>query len=198
MKWLTRIEVRDRALPGALHGARLRHHPRGGAGRGDRLDLHLGRARPAQVGAGEGDQAGRRLPDHGRRLGRADRRGRGAHRRRALAARDADRPARARRSPGSSGPSIGARPTPASTRSPRARPPWTARSSRRRTTRSWPARRPSGRATARSPGASASPDPFEASAATPRRSLRFRRCARQAPRARSKHGAAHAASPCSR
>ena len=50
-------------------------------------------------------------------------------------------------------------PSRASTPSPRARSPRTARSSRRRTTRSWPARRPTGRATARSPGACKSPDP---------------------------------------
>ena len=82
VKWLTRIEVRDSRYQGnfmARDYVTIREEE---ARRGDGLDLHLGRARPAQVGPGEGDEAGRRLPDHGRRLGRADRQGRGADRRR--------------------------------------------------------------------------------------------------------------------
>ena len=112
VKWLTRIEVRDRPLPGALHGPRLRDHPRGRTRRGDRLDLHLGRARPAQVGPGEGDQAGRRLQIMGAAWGAPIA---------GVEVRIDDGPwqpatltdrARAKSSPGSSGPSIGARPTP--------------------------------------------------------------------------------------
>ena len=89
VKWLTRIEVLDTRYQGhfmARDYVTIREEAR----RRDRLDLHLGRARPAQVGAGEGDRRGEPLPDHGRRLGRADRRGGGADRRRAVEAGDAD------------------------------------------------------------------------------------------------------------
>ena len=65
------------AVPRAVHGARLRHHPRAGARRQGRLDVRQRPARAAQVIAGQGHAARRPLPDHGRRLGRADRAGRG-------------------------------------------------------------------------------------------------------------------------
>ena len=51
------------ALHEPLHGARLRHHPRGGARRRDGLGRDLGRPRPAEVGAGAGHPERRRLPD---------------------------------------------------------------------------------------------------------------------------------------
>ena len=85
-------------------------------------------------------QAGRRLPDHGGGLGRTDRQRRGPHRRRALAAGDADRRARARSSPGPSGSFDWGTPTPGSTRSPRGPSTRPATSSRRRTIRSSPTR----------------------------------------------------------
>ncbi len=160
-----------RPLPGPLHGPRLRHRPRGDPRRRDGLDLHLGRAGPPQVRPRQGDQAGRRLPDHGRRLGRARSPG---SRSASTTARGNRRPspkARARTSPGSSGPSIGRTPNPASTPSPRGRPPPTARSSRRPTKRTWPARRPTGRATATSPAASTSPDRTIGPICTPYRTI---------------------------
>ena len=135
VKWLTRIEVLRPPLPGALHGPRLRHHPRGGARRRDGLDLHLGRARPPQVRAGQGDEnratgysimgAAWGAPIAGVEV-RIDEEP-------WQPATLTDR-ARARSSPGRSGPSTGVHPPPASTRSPRARSPTMATSNRRRTT----------------------------------------------------------------
>ena len=123
VKWLSRIEVRDSRYAGQLHGPRLRDDPRRAARRRDGLDLHLGRARPAQVGAGEGD-ANRAA--HYQIMGAAwgapiaqvevrDRRRARGNRRRSTTGDGS------RSSPGASGPTTGARPPRASTRSPRGR-----------------------------------------------------------------------------
>ena len=88
VKWLTRIEVLDQRYAGPLHGARLRDQPRGAARRPDDLALHLGRARAAEVGPGQGHAPRRPVPDRGRGLGGADRAGGGAGRRRAVAGGD--------------------------------------------------------------------------------------------------------------
>ena len=58
--------------------------PGADGGRRDRVDVHLGHPRPSQVGTRPGRAPRRPVPHHGRRLGRADRRRRGPHRRRAV------------------------------------------------------------------------------------------------------------------
>ena len=84
VKWLTRIEVDGPAVCGALHGARIRDHPRAGARRQNGLDVQHRQPHPAEVRAGQGDAPAQPVHDPGRGVGRADRRGRGADRRRAL------------------------------------------------------------------------------------------------------------------
>ena len=157
------------ALHEPVHGARLRHHPRGGARRRDGLGRDLGRPHPPEVGAVAGHQERRRLPHRGGRLGRADREGGGEDRRRTRGSRRRSTTPRRPNTPGRSGPSIGRPPRRASTRSPPARPtprgrsspPWTTPGSRRST--------PTGRATARSPGASTFPEGRHRSAGRRRR-----------------------------
>ena len=84
VKWLTRIEVVDQRYAGrfmARDYVTIREEPRDGQ---DRLDVRDGAPRPAQVGAGQGHAPARALHHRRRRLGRADRGGRGQHRRRAV------------------------------------------------------------------------------------------------------------------
>ena len=78
------------ALRGALHGARLRDHPPADARRRLSWTFNTVNHDPPEVGAGQGHAPAQPLLDHGRGMGRADLRGRGADRRRALD----DRPAR--------------------------------------------------------------------------------------------------------
>ena len=163
VKWLTRIEVLDTRYAGRFMARDYVTHPRGAARRAGGLDVHLGRAGPAQVGAGQGDaRRATGYRDHGAAWGAPIAAGRGADRRRAVAGGDARRGRSAasarlrlalwtlRLGDAGAGRAHG---RVAGDRRRRAT------SSRRRTTRSSPPSRPTGRATARSPGGSASPQP---------------------------------------
>ena len=113
VKWLQRIEVLRHALRGPLHGARLRDDARGAARtatpstRFTSVGRALLKSAPAKVTRTDGA-----VPDRRRGLGRADRAGRGADRRRAVAAGDARRGRRRASSPGRSGAWTGDTPPP--------------------------------------------------------------------------------------
>jgi DMSO/TMAO reductase YedYZ molybdopterin-dependent catalytic subunit len=83
VKWLSRIEVVDQRYAGrfmARDYVTIREETR----RQDRLDVLDGQARPSEVRPGQGHAPARPLRDPRRRLGRADRGGRGPDRQRAV------------------------------------------------------------------------------------------------------------------
>ena len=153
VKWLTRIEVLDRRYMGnfmARDYVTIREEERDGQTLW--TFTSVGRTRlksaPAKV-TRQRDQ----YQIMGGRGARPSPRQRSASMR-SPGSRPRSSPRTRARTPGPSGPSIGARLLLASTPSPRARSPRTARCSRPRTIPSWPERPPTGRATARSPGTS--------------------------------------------